>query len=110
MHWINSVIAQNQPWKISIAEDMKNNEWITKNSNAGGAAFNSQWGSGFVWTVRGAVIGIDDSARDMNSVGNIIAQTYNNDAFQRVIYTESHDADSNGAQRVPEMIFPGKAG
>jgi len=26
-----------------------------------------------------------------------------------VIFAESHDADSNGAQRVPEMIWPGKA-
>ena len=45
----------------------------------------------------------------MYSVSNIIGQTYNNDAFQRVIYTELHDADSNGAQRVPEMIWPANA-
>jgi 1,4-alpha-glucan branching enzyme len=108
--WINSLIAQRQPWKISIAEDMKDNEWITRGVDTGGAGFNAQWGAGFVSTVRNAIIGSDDSARDMYSVGNIIAQNYNNNAFQRVIYTESHDADSNGAQRVPEMIWPGNAG
>jgi 1,4-alpha-glucan branching enzyme len=107
--WINSEIAQRQPWKISIAEDMKDNEWITKASAQGGAGFNAQWGSGFVWTTRGAIIGPDDSSRDMVSMANIIGQTYNQNPFQRVIFTESHDADSNGAQRVPEMIFPGKA-
>jgi 1,4-alpha-glucan branching enzyme len=109
MQWINSLIAQRQPWKISIAEDMKDNEWITKTVGAGGAGFSSQWGSRFVYTVRDAIIGPDDSARDMYSVSNVIAQYYNNDAFQRVIFTESHDADANGAQRVPEMISPGKA-
>jgi len=109
MQWISSLIAQRQPWKISIAEDMKDNEWITKTVGAGGAGFSSQWGSRFVYTVRDAIIGPDDSARDMYSVSNVIGQYYNNDAFQRVIFTESHDADANGAQRVPEMISPGKA-
>ncbi len=109
LQWINSLIRQRQPWKISIAEDMKDNEWITKDVGAGGAGFNAQWGSRFVWTARGAIIGPEDSARDMYAVGDIIGQTYNQDAFQRVIYTESHDADSNGAQRVPEMVSPGKA-
>ena len=28
--WINSEISRAQPWKISIAEDLKENEWITK--------------------------------------------------------------------------------
>jgi 1,4-alpha-glucan branching enzyme len=109
LQWINSLIVQRQPWKISLAEDMKDNEWITNDPGAGGAGFNAQWGAGFVSTVRSAIIGGDDGARDMNLVSNIVAQIYNNDAFQRVIFTESHDADSNGAQRVPEMIFPGKA-
>jgi 1,4-alpha-glucan branching enzyme len=109
MQWINTLIAQRQPWKISIAEDMKDNEWITKAVGALGAGFNAQWGSRFVYAVRDAIIGPDDSARDMYAVGNVIGQNYNNDAFQRVIYTESHDADANGAQRVPEMISPGNA-
>lgn len=109
LQWINSLIAQRQPWKISIAEDMKDNEWITRDVGAGGAGFNAQWGAGFVSTVRTAILGPDDNARDMYAVSTMIGQTYNNDAFQRVIFSESHDADSNGAQRVPEMIWPGKA-
>ena len=105
----NAAIARSQPWKISIAEDMKDNAWITKDEGAGGAGFNAQWGSNFVWTMRNAIIVSDDSARDMYAVSNSISQTYNADAFQRVIFTESHDADSNGAQRVPEMIWPTQA-
>jgi len=109
LQWINSQVAQSQPWKISIAEDMKENEWITKDSGSGGAGFNAQWSSAFVNTIRGAIIGPDDNARDMNAVADAIGHKYNNDAFERVIFTESHDADSNGAQRVPEMIWPGNA-
>jgi 1,4-alpha-glucan branching enzyme len=107
MQTINSQIQQRQPWKISIAEDMKDNEWITRSTSAGGAGFSAQWSASFVSTVRAALIAINDSDRDMNAVAGTIGQMYNASAFQRVIYTESHDADSNGAQRVPEMIWPG---
>jgi len=109
MQWINSLIGQRQPWKISIAEDLKDNEWITKDVGAGGAGFDAQWGAAFLWTVRGAIIGPDDNSRSMYALRNVIAQTYNGNAFERVIYTESHDADSNGQARVPEMIWPGNA-
>jgi len=105
--WINSEIQRVQPWKISIAEDMKDNEWITKSQEAGGAGFSSQWGAGFVSTVRNSLITPEDNSRDMGSVSSMLSQYYNRDAFQRVIFTESHDADSNGAQRLPEMISPG---
>ena len=47
MQWINSLIGQRQPWKISIAEDLKDNEWITKDTEAGGAGFDAQWGAAF---------------------------------------------------------------
>jgi 1,4-alpha-glucan branching enzyme len=109
LQWINSEIAQRQPWKISIAEDMKENEWITKDSGSGGAGFGAQWSSAFVSRIRDAIIGMDDNTRDMGAVAEVIGHKYNNSTFQRVIFTESHDADSNGAQRVPEMIWPGKA-
>lgn len=105
--WINSEIQNSQRWKISIAEDMKDNEWITKTQGAGGAGFSSQWAAGFVSSIRNNLITPDDHARDMNVVASMLSQRFNADAFQRVIFTESHDADSNGAQRLPEMISPG---
>ena len=110
MQWINSLIRQRQPWKISIAEDMKDNEWITKDVGSGGAGFNAQWCAGFLWAARNALIGADDGARDMYAVRDLILQRYNGDAFGRVIYTECHDADANGQSRLPEMIWPGNAG
>ncbi len=109
MQWINSLVSQRQPWKIMIAEDLKDNIWITKDTGSGGAGFGAQWGAAFLWTVRGAIIGPDDASRDMEALASVISQAYNGNAFERVIYTESHDADSNGQARVPEMIWPGNA-
>ncbi len=109
MQWINGLIRERQPWKISIAEDMKENDWITKEAGAGGAGFNAQWSARFVSTIRDAIIGPDDGARDMAAVAATIGQSFNDDAFRRVIFTESHDADAPGAGRVPEAIWPGRA-
>jgi 1,4-alpha-glucan branching enzyme len=107
MQGINDEIKQSQPWKISIAEDMQGNEWITKPTNQGGAGFTSQWEAQFVHAVRDAIITPNDSDRSMPAVAAALTHTYNADVLQRVIYTESHDEDANGHQRVPEEIWPG---
>jgi 1,4-alpha-glucan branching enzyme len=111
MQWINSQIRDRQPWKITIAEDMQDNPWVTKPVGDNGAGFGSQWGSGFLHTLRGALVTPDDGARNMYALRDVIAQRFNNDAFQRVVYTESHDevAASAGQARVPELISPGQA-
>lgn len=112
LQWINSEIRNSQPWKISIAEDMQDNEWLTRAVGGGGAGFGAQWGAGFLHTVRTVIIGSDDGARDMYALRDVIAQRFNGDAFRRVVYTESHDevAESAGQARVPELIWRGNAG
>jgi 1,4-alpha-glucan branching enzyme len=45
----------------------------------------------------------------MVAVHDAIYHRYNADAFERVIYTESHDEVANGKARVPEEIWPGNA-
>ncbi len=109
MQWVNNEIDATQPWKIQIAEDLDNNEWLTKTTGAGGAGFDSQWDASFVHPIRSAIIAANDSDRNMWSVRDAIAKTYNGDAFERVVYTESHDEVANGKQRVPEEIWPGNA-
>jgi 1,4-alpha-glucan branching enzyme len=108
---INSQIRARQPWKISIAEDMQGNPWITKRTEAGGAGFGSQWDADFVHPVRHALTQIEDSQRDVHAVATAIRRKYNDDALQRVIYTESHDevAALNGKLRLPEAIHRGDA-
>jgi len=111
LQWINREIRARQPWKITIAEDMQDNPWITRPVDGGGAGFGSQWGAGFFHALRDAIVTQDDGARDMDALAAVIGQRLNDDAFQRVIYTESHDevAAQNGQKRVPELIAPGNA-
>lgn len=108
MQRINREIRQNFPGKISIAEDMQEDARITQAVEAGGAGFNAQWDSQFVHPVRHAIIGLDDSSRDVGAVVKAIEHRLDMDAFRRVIYTESHDEVANGRARVPEEIWPGK--
>jgi 1,4-alpha-glucan branching enzyme len=109
MQWINVEIQQLFPGKISIAEGMHKNPWVTKDVGAGGAGFNTQWDADFVHHVRQAVIVYDDRPRDLGAVSGAIEHRFDQDAFKRIIYTESHDAVANGRARVPEDIWPGKA-
>ncbi len=109
MQWINKEIDARQPWKISIAEDLRGNSWLTRPTDHGGAGFDSQWDGGFVHPVREAIITPDDHARNMMWLHDALTNRYDDDAFNRVIYTESHDEVANGRARVPEEIWPGKA-
>ncbi|HBF22791.1 MAG TPA: 1,4-alpha-glucan branching protein [Planctomycetes bacterium] len=109
MQWINDEIDASQGWKISIAEDMWVNDWITKPTGAGGAGFDSQWDSVFVHPVRGNLIAAADASRDMWAIKQSIEKRYNSQAMQRVIFTESHDEVANGSMRLPEEIWPGNA-
>jgi len=43
MQWINDEVDAVHSNKICIAEDMRDNEWITKKTSEGGAGFDSQW-------------------------------------------------------------------
>ena len=110
MQWINNDVDALTPWVINIAEDMKGNDYLTRGTASGGAGFDTQWDAGFVHPIRAAIQDGSDANRNMNTVASAIALKYNNDAFDRVIYTESHDEVANGKQRVPPTIDPGNPG
>jgi len=107
MQWINGEMKSQFPRKISIAEDMKNNPFLTKEAGEGGAGFDAQWDPGFVHPVREAIIPLEDGTRNMDAVRGAITHSYEKEPFNRVIYTESHDEVANGKARVPEEISPG---
>lgn len=110
MQWINNEVDARQGWKFIVAEDMQNNAWMTKTTGAGGAGFDSQWSAQFVHPIRSNIITSVDSNRNMWEVRDAISQRYNSDAFERIIFTESHDEVANGKMRVPEEIWPGNSG
>ena len=109
MQDINAEIAHIAPNAIRMAEDMQDNEWITKSVGAGGAGFNTQWSAKFVHTLRRAVITPNDRDRNLREVAEAIEQIYAADAFARTIYTESHDEVRNGRARVPHDVDPQNA-
>lgn len=108
MQWIRNEIDARQPWKITIAEDMQDDAWITKPTSEGGAGFSAQWGAQLMHALRATMAAPSDYARDMGALAGLIGQRYNGRAFQRVNYTESHDEVSNDL-RLPELIWPGNA-
>lgn len=106
LQWINSEVAEKYPGRITIAEDMQHNRWVTGDVGAGGAGFASQWDAMFVHPIRQAVVTPKDEQRSLGAIRDAICYRYNDDAFDRVIYSESHDEVANGKARVPQEISP----
>lgn len=114
MQWINNEVDAACPEKICIAEDMRNNDWMTKATSDGGAGFDSQWDAGFHHQligekddIPGVLTEVDDVNRNMYDVRDIILSNYNGIDTHRVIYTESHDEVGllSGKSRVPSRIW-----
>lgn len=104
LQWLNSQVALKYPGRITIAEDLQHNRWLTKDAGAGGAGFSSQWDAMFVHPIRRAVTTPQDEDRSLEAIRDALCYRYNDDAFDRVIYSESHDEVANGKKRVPEEI------
>ncbi len=106
LQWINAEVAKRFPGKITIAEDLQNNKKLTENTENGGGGFDAQWDAAFVHPIRDVITAINDGNRSLEVVKNAIYSKYNNDVFERVIYTESHDEVANGKKRVVSEIDP----
>jgi len=106
IQWINREVHERYPGRITIAEDLQNDDRLTNAVDQGGAGFNAQWGARFVHPIRAAVITPNDECRSLDSVRQAIEGRYNGNPFQRVIYSESHDEIANGKSRVASEIDP----
>jgi 1,4-alpha-glucan branching enzyme len=115
LRWVNDEVNRLQPWKIMVAEDMRQNHAVTHATADGGAGFDSQWDDQFHHTLRQAMVASQDEQRDVWALKAAIERQFSGDAFKRVIYTECHDevgdfyGRPDGKQRVPEHIQPGHA-
>ena len=107
---VNRTIKQQFPHKITIAEDLHTIHDITQDVDSGGFGYSSQWDAQFVHPLQETLKLIDDQHRDMLKIEQAVKFRYNNDAFRRIIYTESHDEVSNGKARIVEEIAPDKDG
>jgi 1,4-alpha-glucan branching enzyme len=104
---MNRLAHKINPNALMIAEDYSVNEYVTKPITEGGAGFDAQWGTGFPLAIRKA-FGMESHDYG-ESLTYALRQTYNGDAFQRVIFGDSHDTAANGWARINEASSPGNA-
>ncbi len=106
---LNREVRERFPGRITIAEDLQHNPRLTQEARDGGAGFGSQWDAGFLCALRAAAVAAYDESRPLDKVREALTARYNGDAFQRVIYTESHDdvAHGSGKTRLTHAINPG---
>ncbi len=104
LRWINESIREKYPHKITVAEDLHGNAFVTDSPEDGGCGFGTQWDGDFVHPVREAIIAGEDAHRNMHRVATAVLRRYSDNAFSRTVYTESHDEVSNGKSRVVEEI------
>jgi len=110
MQWVNEEIHAKYPEAITIAEDLRDSEWLVKGTGAGGAGFRSQWNAAFVHPVRDVMIQTEDQHRSLDALQSALTCCFDGDVFKRVIYSESHDEVANGKARLPSEIVPDDAG
>lgn len=106
--WLNNELRAYKDDFITLAEDFRNNPWIVKQTEDGGAGFSAQWDGAFCQPVRTLLQAVVDSDRNLNQVVEALCNHFgNDDKFNRVIFSESHDEVANGKTRVPSQIDPG---
>ncbi len=105
MRWIAESVREERADAIVIAEDL-HGEMAVTSTGAGGAAMHAQWDNQFVHPVRTTLAAVDDADRSVGAVAAAVTARYHH-AFDRVIYTESHDEVANGKARVPSEVMAG---
>jgi 1,4-alpha-glucan branching enzyme len=108
---INQAIRNEQPWKITIAEDLQGWSAITTPVSEGGYGFTAQWNDAFCASLRGAATAPVDSGRDVTGLAGAIEAISGVNAFQSVVYSENHDQDDPNhwqGGRLPALIGDGQ--
>lgn len=88
---------------LSIAEDLKGYDAITKSTASGGFGFDAQW-DGFGYDVMNVLVPFADDGRDLGAVVGALQATYAGDGFARLLFTEDHDTVGNGGARFPTKV------
>ena len=103
LRYLGEEKRKSSPWKILIAEDLQNDDTVTRDALFGGIGLDAQWDNWFSGRVRNAMFAFDDNQRNPQQVAEAISKAYNaSGPFQRVNYMESHD-DGKTA-RIPSLI------
>lgn len=108
---INSLAHKINPNALMIAEDNSSNANIVEPPSRGGMGFNAQWEIGFPHVIRDCLdLTENDTQAPLNGIEYELNHTYNGSAFDKVIFSDSHDTAANGSVRLNEAATPGNAG
>lgn len=98
------------PHALLIAEDNSSNAGIVKPAKDDGVGFDAQWEVGFPHVIRDS-LGITTSHDQppLQGIEYELGHTYTGNAFDKVIFSDSHDTAANGSVRLNEAVTPGNA-
>lgn len=108
MQWHNNLIDNRWVDKISIAEQLPDDEFITRPTSQGGAGFDSQWHDAYKYAIRNAVLAAGLGDPDMSALAAAINGGGPNLRGTKVVnYLELHDecTTANGG-RIVRAIDP----
>ena len=106
MQDIVSLAHKINPHALLIAEDYACNAYITKNRSEDGCGFDAQWELGFPHALRdglGLSYGVEPT---LGSFRQELEHSYNGDAFEKIIFSDSHDTAANGSARLNDIAAP----
>ncbi len=103
---IVELVHKINPKAIIIAEDCANSAYITKSRDESGCAFDAQWELGFPHALRDALGLTPSITPTLAGVRYELERSYNGDAFEKVIFSDSHDTAANGSVRLNDAVTP----
>jgi 1,4-alpha-glucan branching enzyme len=107
---INQLAHKINPNALMIAEDNATNSGIVTPVADGGMGFDAQWEVGFPHVIRDSLgITHNENQPALQGVEYELGHTYTGDAFDKVIFGDSHDTAANGSSRLNEAATPGNA-
>lgn len=106
MQDINELAHKINPRSIIIAEDCANNTFITKRRQDGGCGFDAQWELGFPHALRDGLGLSYGVAPTLSGVRYELEHRYNGNAFEKIIFSDSHDTAANGSVRLNDAAAP----
>ncbi|MES2630459.1 MAG: alpha-amylase family glycosyl hydrolase [Patescibacteria group bacterium] len=96
---------------LMIGEDNSSNAGIVQPTSKDGMGFNAQWEIGFPHVIRDS-LGITNNPdqKRLDGIQYELGHTYTGNAFDKVVFSDSHDTAANGSVRLNEAVTPGNAG
>lgn len=107
---ITTLAHKINPAALLIAEDNSSNSGLVAPAKKGGAGFDAQWEVGFPHVIRDSLgITQNSSQPQLQGIEYELGHTYTGNAFDKIIFSDSHDTAANGSVRLNEAVTPGNA-